>query len=171
MHIAAAASPSKFSRPGFRTSSCLQPKRLEQEQEAGNVQAWGQRPTSAHPAPLHLLGGHDNDVAVLLVHHGPEVVHRCLQAALGGYIDLAVLRVPSIFRDALGTKGEEQKISQRCEELRIAAVQRSQCTLPRRVSGLADFPLFLRPLDTKCSHRQLQESPAKWSACPPGPSH
>lgn len=57
--------------------------------------------SSSHPAPLHFLGRHDNDVTVLLVHHGPEVIHCCLQAALGGYVDLAVLRVPSILRDAL----------------------------------------------------------------------
>lgn len=72
---------------------------------AGNSQAWGQHPMSAHPAPLHLLGCHDNDMTVLLIHHGPEVIHCCLQAALGGYVDLAVLRVPSIFRDALRSKG------------------------------------------------------------------
>lgn len=51
----------------------------------------------AHPASLHLLGGHDDDVRVLLVEHLPEVHHRVLQAALGGDEDFAFVGVPALF--------------------------------------------------------------------------
>lgn len=44
------------------------------------------------------------------MHHGPEVVDGALQAALGGDVDLAVLRAPPVLGDAL-RDGEKSTFS------------------------------------------------------------
>lgn len=56
---------------------------------------------AAYPSPLHLLGRHDDDVSILLIHHLPEVVHRVLQAALGGNEDFTLLYMPPVFTHVL----------------------------------------------------------------------
>lgn len=61
----------------------------------------------AHPASLHLLGGHDDDVRVLLVEHLPEVHHRVLQAALRGDEDFALVGVPALFVHTLAKTENE----------------------------------------------------------------
>lgn len=57
----------------------------------------GGRRLRTHPASLHLLGGHDDDVRVLLVEHLPEVHHRVLQAALRGDEDFALVGISALF--------------------------------------------------------------------------
>ena len=44
---------------------------------------------SSYPVSLHLPGGHDDDMCVLLVHHGSESSHCSRQTALGGDVHLA----------------------------------------------------------------------------------
>ena len=45
----------------------------------------------AYPSTLHLFGGHDDHVRVLLVHHLPEVDDGVLQTALSGDEHLALV--------------------------------------------------------------------------------
>lgn len=70
----------------------------------------GNRKLRSHPASLHLLGGHDDDMRVLLVKHLPEVHHRVLQAALRGDEDLALVSVPALFMHTLVKTDHENKV-------------------------------------------------------------
>lgn len=61
----------------------------------------------AHPPPLDLLRGHDDDVRVLLIHHLPEVDDRVLQAPLGGDENLACVHEAPLIVQTLEGSGND----------------------------------------------------------------
>lgn len=56
------------------------------------------RPAGAwlYLSPFHFFRGHDNNSGILLEHHPPEIIHRVLQAALGGNVAFFWLRVVAL---------------------------------------------------------------------------
>lgn len=64
---------------------------------------------NAYPPAFHVLGCHDDDVRVLLVHHLPEVHHRVLQAALRGNEHLALGAGLALLPEALERSARSER--------------------------------------------------------------